>query len=151
MRRDLRQTAPRRWARIGAALVFAACVPVTQAGGYGSGYSDGYYSPHDAYGFHENYRLRREMNDLNDQVRRQQRLLDEQVRQQKQQTQLLRQQKSAIRRDTARQACYYRLEGGLDLCDRLFDAASQEHAACVETVEEMNPGCAADLAGPAIR
>ena len=87
---------------------------------------------------------------MGDQMQRQQRQLDAQTRLQEEQTRLLRQQQSAQQQVTARQACYYRYDGGLDLCDRLFDAASRKHAACVETVIEMNPGCARDIARPAI-
>jgi hypothetical protein len=88
------------------------------------------------------------MNRLSDQMKRQQRQLDQQVRQQQEQTRLLRQQQSAQQQLTATQACYYRFNGGLDLCDRLFDATSKKHAACVETAVEINPGCADDIAKP---
>jgi hypothetical protein len=38
----------------------------------------------------------------------------------------------------------------LNLCDHLFAAETEEHAACVKAVEEINPGCGADIAEPAI-
>ena len=88
------------------------------------------------------------MDHLGDQMKRQQRQLDEQIRQQQEQTRLLKQQQSGQLRITGRQACYYRTEGGLDLCDRLFGATSTKNAACVETVKEMNSGCAEHFAWP---
>ena len=149
--RDIRQKFPRCLGGISAILFCAACVPGAKAAEYRFGYSNSYYYPYGGYGAHENFRLRREIDHLGDEVQSQQRLLDEQIRQQQEQTQLLRKQQSAQRRTSARQACYYRLDGGLDLCDRLFDTASKKHAACVETVKEMNSGCSEDIARPVIK
>lgn len=151
MLRDIRQTLTLRMAGISAMLLCVASVPGAVAADHRFGYPSGHYFPYEPYGVHENFRLRREMNDLNDQMRRQQRLLDEQIRQQQEQTRLLRQQQSMQQRVTVGQACYYRLDGGLNLCDRLFDAASKKHAACVETAIELNPECAADIAGSSTR
>jgi hypothetical protein len=139
------RTLPRIVGGVGVVLLCAAYITVTQAADYRYGYPDKHYFPNDTDGLHDNFRLRRDMNRLNDQMQRQQRQLQEQVRQQQEQTRLLRQQQSAQQQLTAMQACYYRFNGGLDLCDRLFDVASKEHAACVETAVEMNPGCAEDI------
>lgn len=135
----------------GVALLALAWFSPAQSSDYRSGYAGSYYYPYSGYQAHENLRLRREMDDLGQQVQRQQRLLDEQVRQQQEQTRLLRQQQTARWRMTARQACYYRTEGGLELCDSLFDADPDRHATCVATVKQLNPGCAEDLARPASR
>lgn len=131
-------------------LLLAAGIASAQAGDYRFGYSSNYHYPYSGYGIHDSLRLRQEMKHIGEQMQRQQRQLDEQFRQQQEQTLLLRQQQSTQQQVTAMQACYYRFNGGLDLCDRLFEPKSAKHAACAETVVEMNPGCAADLAGPAI-
>jgi hypothetical protein len=134
---------------MGAALVCAAYLPTAQAGDPRFGYSSSYYAPYGGFGVYDNFRLRREMDRVDDQMKRQQRQLDEQTRLQQEQNRLLRQQQATQQQITARQACYYRYEGGLDLCDRLFDATSKKHTACVEAAVELNPGCAADFAMPA--
>lgn len=123
-------------------LFCTLCVLNVQAADYRFGNPNRLYYPDGYYGPGSNFELRQDMKHLDDQMRRQQRQLQEQARQQQEQTQLLRQQQSAQQRLTAMQACYYRLNGGLDLCERLFDAASEENAACIETVNELNPGCA---------
>ena len=146
MQHDILQRAPQHSVGVIAILICAASFPGAQAGDYGFGYPDRYYYPNDGYALHDKFRLRTEINRLDDQMQRQQRQLGEQVRQQQEQTRLLRQQQSAQQRVTAMQACYYRFNGGLDLCDRLFDAASKKHATCVEAAVEINPGCAADIA-----
>ena len=146
MQRDIQQTLLRRLTGISAMLVCVACIPTAQAKDYRFGYSNSYHYPYGSYGIHENFRLQREMNQMGDEMRRQQRKLDGQTRLQQEQIHLLRQQQSAQQRVTARQACYYRYDGGLDLCDSLFTMTSKKHAACVETVAEINPGCAEDIA-----
>jgi uncharacterized protein HemX len=148
MRQDTLRTPPRLVGGIAVILLCAACITGTQAADYRFGYPNRHYYPNDIDGLHDNFGLRQDMNRLSDQMQRQQRQLQEQVRQQQEQTRLLRQQQSAQQQLTAMQACYYRFNGGLDLCDRLFDAASKKHAACVETAVEMNPGCAGDIARP---
>ena len=151
MQRDSRQISTRHLGVASALLVCAASMTTVQAADYRFGYSNSYNYPYGNYGVHENFRLQRELNQMDEQMRRQQRKLDQQTRLQQEQTRLLRQQKSAQQRVTARQACYYRYDGGLDLCDRLFDATTKKHAACVETVVEMNPGCAAEIARSAVK
>ena len=146
MQRDLRKANPHYGIRIGTALLVAAFFQQAAATGHWPGYSHSHYY---RYGVHENLRLRREIGQLDDQLKRQQRRLNEQTRQQGEQTRLLRQQQAERLQTTGRQACYYRLDGGLDLCDRLFGAASPKHAACVETARELNAGCAEHLARPA--
>ena len=146
MRRELPQTPPRYLGRIGTMLLVAAFLQGAEATHHSFGYSNSHYYP---YGLHENFRLRREIDHLGNQVTRQQRRLNEQNRLQREQTRLLRQQRSKQLQTTGRQACYYRLDGGLDLCDRLFGAASTKHAACVETAKEINSGCAEDFTGSA--
>ena len=126
MQRDVRQISHRRLGVVSAMLVCAACITTAQAVDYRFGYSNSYNYPYGRYGARENFRLQREINHMDDQMRRQQRTLDEQTRLQQEQTRLLRQQQSAQQRVTARQACYYRYDGGLDLCDRLFDATSKK-------------------------
>jgi len=148
MRQDALQTLPRRLGGIVVILLCAAGITEAQAADYRFGSPNRHYYPDDSYGLRDNSGLRRDMNRLSDQMQRQQRQLREQVRQQEEQTRLLRQQQSAQLQVTGMQACYYRFNGGLDLCDRLFDAASRKHATCVETAVEMNPGCAEDIARP---
>lgn len=126
-------------------LFCAACVLDAQATDYRFGYPNRLYYPDGYYGPGSSLGLRQDMKHLDDQMRRQQRQLEEQARQQQEQTQLLRQQQSSQQRLTAMQACYYRFNGGLDLCDRLFDVASEEHTACIIKVNELNPGCATPL------
>ena len=126
-------------------FLLAAFGQEVKAADYRFGYSNSHYY---RYGVHENFRLRREIDNLSDQMKRQQRRLDEQTRQQQEQTRLLQQQQSEQLQITGKQACYYRTNGGLDLCDRLFGATSTKHSACVETVREMNSGCAEDFAWP---
>lgn len=146
MRRDLPHTCPRYLGRISTMFFVSAFLQGAEATHHKFGYSNSYYYP---YGFHENFRLRREIDHLGIQMKRQQRRLNEQNRQQREQTRLLRQQQSKQLQTTGRQACYYRLDGGLDLCDRLFGTASTERAACVITAKEINSGCADDLTRPA--
>lgn len=142
MRRDSWRRSPRRSIGIGAVLVCAAGLPAVEAADPGFGYASGYYHPYGSHGVYDNFRLRREIDRVGEQIQRQQRQLDAQTRLQQEQSRLLRQQQAAQQQVTARQACYYRYDGGLDLCDRLFDAASKKHRTCLETVAEINPGCA---------
>lgn len=92
--------------------------------------------------------LRREVRELNDKLRRQQFQLKEQGREQQEQTRLLRQQDSAQQRATARQACFDRMDGALNLCDRLFEDKPDGHSGCIDLAKEMHPGCAWELARP---
>lgn len=151
MQRDLLPTLRRLLSGIGAMLLGAAYLPAVQAADPRLHYAGSYYYPYGGQAIYDNFRLRREMDRVGDQIQRQQRQLDEQTRLQQEQSRLLRQQQAAQQQVTARQACYYRYDGGLDLCDRLFEAGSRRHGACVETVAEMNPGCAAEIAMPAPR
>ena len=151
MHRNKRRKSTRRSVGVSLLLACAACIPEGHSADYRFGYSHGFNHLYGKHGIHDHFRLRRELDQLDEQMRRQQRQLDRQMRQQQEQTRLLREQQSARHRLTARQACHYRLNGGLDLCDRLFDTASEKQAACVETVMEMNPGCAPDTAEPAIK
>ncbi len=132
---------------IAAVLLCALCVWDARAGGYW--YRD--YYPYDAQEYHERQRLRQDMRRLREDMRRQHRRLEEQARLQQEQTRLLRQQQSAQQRIMAMQACYYRFDAGLELCEDLFDSASSEYAACSEKVVEKNPGCAGDLARPSFQ
>lgn len=143
MKRDIWRSTPRRFRGIGVMLVCVTSVSTAHAADYRYGYSNSYRYPYSGYGVHENFRLQKKIDRMVDQMRRQQKALDDL---QEEQARLLRQQQSAQHRVTAKQACYYRYDGGLDLCDRLFDTTSREHAACAETVVDMNPGCAEDIA-----
>jgi len=89
--------------------------------------------------------LQQDMTRLREDMRRQQRQIEQQTRLQEEQTRLLRQQGSTQHRVTAMQACYYRYDAGLDLCEDLFDKASAAYAACLEKVMEKNPACAPDI------
>jgi len=149
MHRNAWQKTPRLLEGIVAVLLCAACTSGAQADNYRHGYSYRHHYPYDIYVSHDKYRLRQDMNRLREQMQRQQKQLGEQVRLQQEQTRLLRQQQSAQHRVTAMQACYYRFNAGLDLCEDLFDAASKEYAACHEKVVEKNPGCTGDIARPA--
>ena len=151
MQRNTRPLISARSGSIRLILMCAACLPGAAAADYRFGYSNSFYYPYGAYGAHDSLRFQRQIDHLNDQMQRQQRTLDEQSRRQQQQTQLLRQQQSAQQQFTARQACHYRLDGGLELCDRLFGSASKTHAECVETAKEMNFGCVADTEVPVTR
>jgi len=137
-------TVPGSLLRIAVVLFGTACALDALAADYRFGYPNRYY-PDGYYGLRNGLGLRQDMKHIDDQMRQQQWQLEEQTRQQQEQTRLLRQQQSAQQRLTATQACYYRSDGGLDLCDRLFDAASEKHTACIETVKEINPGCATPL------
>ena len=107
-----------------------------------------HYQPYRDYYPEERFELRQDMRRLRDQIERQQRQIERQVRLQQEQTRLLRQQASTRNRLSAMQACYYRLNAGLDLCEDLFDTATKEYAACLEKVGEKNPGCAGDAIRP---
>jgi hypothetical protein len=148
MRQTALQTLSGLFGGIIVILFCAACIKEVRAADYRFGDPNRHYYPNDIDRLHDNSGLRRDMNRLSDQMQRQQRQLQQQVRQQQEQTRLLRQQQSAQQQLTAMQACYYRFNGGLDLCDRLFDATSKKHAACVQTAVEINPGCADDIAKP---
>lgn len=89
--------------------------------------------------------LQQDVTRLREDMRRQQRQIEEQTRLQEEQTRLLRQQGSTQHRVSAMQACYYRYDAGLDLCEDLFDKASAEYAACLEKVVASNPACAPDI------
>ena len=151
MWQNIQKNAPLFIGCIVAITLCAACTSGAQAEDYRYGYPYRHYYPYDSYGLYDDFGLRQDINRLGKQMKHQQRVLREQVRQQDEQTRLLRQQQSAQDRVTAMQACYYRFNGSLDLCEALFDAASKEYAACVEKVVEMNPGCARDITRPAFR
>jgi hypothetical protein len=125
-------------------LVLAAGhVPDTSAGGYNYyGRPYGYRYPDDP------LELSRDMAGLRDQMRRQQMQLQKQIRLQEEQIRLLKAQVSAQHQLTAMQACYYRLNAGMDTCEDLFVAGSGELRSCREKVIERNPGCARDVARP---
>lgn len=149
MRQHISSTAARSFGGMVAALLYVGCFSNTQAADYRLGYPDRYFYPNAYYGLQNSFGLRRDMMRLDDQIQQQQWQLDEQTRQQQDQTRLIRQQQSTQQRVTAMQACYYRFNGGLDLCDRLFAKESEKHASCVEKVEELNSGCASDMSRPA--
>jgi len=131
-----------------AALFSVVCFSGAQAGDY-KHYRHDYPYRYDY--TEDRHRLRQDVTRLRGQMRNQQRQLKEQLRLQQEQTRLLRQQASAQHQVTAMQACYYRFEAGLDLCEDLFDAASKEYVACRAKVVEKNPGCAGDIASPALK
>lgn len=145
----MRQNGNQRTTRLSwvtfALLLQGACIFDIQAGDYRFGYPSRYFYPNDYLGF------RQDMNELDERMRYQQRIIEEQAQQQQEQTRLLRQQQTTQHQITAMQACYYRFNGGLDLCDGLFDASSRGHVACVEKAVELNPGCASGIAGSATR
>lgn len=89
--------------------------------------------------------LRNDMGRLRRQLQRQERQLEQQYQLQQEQYRLMRREASADRRVSAIQACYYRLQAGLELCDDLFDTVSAEIAACRKLVVEKNPACARDV------
>lgn len=149
MKHRVQRKMPRLPGGIVAVLLCVACTSGAQAENYRYGYPYRHHYPYDNYEFHDKYRLRQDMNRLREQMQRQQKQLKEQVRLQQEQTRLLRQGQSAQHQATAMQACYYRFNAGLDLCEDLFDAASAEYAACRAKVVEKNPGCAGDIARPA--
>ncbi len=122
-----------------------AFVPTSTAERYVPIYPYGYY-PYDSFGYSNNFGLRQDVNRLNKQLQQQQRKLREQNRQQEEQTRLLRQQQASQQQFTAMQACYYRYQGGLDICENLFDAESREYSACFKKAIELNPGCSAEFA-----
>jgi hypothetical protein len=145
----MRQNANQRTVQLSGAIValllLGVCISDVQAWDYRFGYPGIYFHPNDYFGF------RQDINELEEKMRYQQRVIEEQTQQQQEQTRLLRQQQTTRHQITAMQACYYRFNGGLDLCDSLFDALSREHAACVAKAVELNPGCATDIAGYATR
>jgi hypothetical protein len=146
MRRQRRRATLAR--RAAAAALLASILMVAGAEADDRGYLYPYAYPYDPYWdlrIHDDLRLSREVREMNDKLRRQQLKLDEQIEEQQEQTRLLRQQESAQQRATGRQACFHRMDGALNLCDRLFKAESDQHADCVETVNDMHPGCAWEL------
>jgi hypothetical protein len=146
MHQYARQKTRRLLVGLNALLLCGACSLNAQAQDpryYGYGFADSFHYPGYGHG------LRQDMDRLREQMHRQQRQLEEQVRMQQEQTRLLRQQLSAQQQVTAMQACYYRFNAGLDLCEDLFNAASVELAACREKVAERNPGCAGEITRPA--
>jgi hypothetical protein len=136
------KTVPRLRGLVIAVLLCTAQATAVRAADYGFAYRDGCCYPYGGYGLYRDPGLRNDVNRMTDQLQRQQRQLDEQMRQQQDQARLLREQQSRQLQLTGMQACYYRFNGALDLCDRLFDTASARHAACVEAAVELNPGCA---------
>ena len=92
--------------------------------------------------------LRRDMKRLREQMHGQQRRMEEQVRLQEEQNRFLRQQVTEQQRVTGLQACFYRFDAGLDLCEDLFDLTSPEYAECRDIVVEKNPSCSGDIAIP---
>ena len=104
-------------------------------------YSHDYGYPY----FGRDLMLQQDMTRMRKDMRRQQRQIKEQTRLQEEQTRLLRQQGASQHRVTAMQACYYRYDAGMDLCEDLFDKGSAENAACLEKVVEKNPACAPDI------
>ena len=145
------KTAPRQWGLFIAVLLCTAQAPAVRAADYGFAYRDGCCYPYSGYGLYRDPGLREDVNRMTDQLQRQQRQLDEQMRQQQDQARLLREQQSRQLQLTGMQACYYRFNGALDLCDKLFDKSTGDHAACVEVAVELNPGCAPTEPRPAAR
>lgn len=145
------KTVPRELGALVAVLACTAQAPAAQAADYGFAYRDGCCYPYGGYGLYRDPGLRDDMNRMTDQLQRQQRQLDEQTRQQQDQARLLREQQSRQLQLTGMQACYYRFNGALDLCDRLFDNATGDHATCVEAAVELNPGCAPTERRPVAR
>lgn len=143
MPREIPSSLPSPLSNVAVILILAGCMTRAQATDYPFDYPSSHHYPYRGYGVHETFRLQSKIDRMSAQMRRQQRTLDGL---QEEQARLLMQQQSAQNRVTARQACFYRYDGGLDLCDRLFDAKSKEHDTCVEAVIEVNPGCAEDIA-----
>jgi len=83
-------------------------------------YSHDYGYPY----FGRDLMLQQDMTRMRKDMRRQQRQIKEQTRLQEEQTRLLRQQGASQHRVTAMQACYYRYDAGMDLCEDLFDKGS---------------------------
>lgn len=130
-------------AGVTALVLAAAYAPQAGAGGYY------YYGSPYGYAYPDGpLELSRDMARLRDQMRRQQMQLQEQIRLQEEQIRLLRAQVTAQHQMTALQACYYRLNAGMDTCGDLFAAGSGELRACREKVVARNPGCARDVARP---
>jgi len=128
-----------------AALALATWASSVSADGY-------YYWPRYGYDYLDDApAVRQDLDRLRRQMQQQQRQNEQQLRLQEEQLRLLRQQQSVEQRVIAMQACYYRFNAGLDLCEALFEAASPEHAACVDKVVELNPACADDLLAPVQR
>jgi hypothetical protein len=141
MLQHLNERATRLFFGIATMLFQASFIGNAQAADYRFDYSGRYLYPNDY------LRFRQDMNQLDDRIRRQQRIIEEQTLQQQELNRLLRQNQSAQHQVTAMQACYYRLNGGLDLCEGLFDSASSDHSACVKKAFELNPGCDSGAAG----
>jgi len=125
-----------------ASLVGALCCLEVQAEAFGYSRDGYFYSP-----FYPDHRpgLQQEIDRLRGQMRRQERQLAEYARLQREQSRLLRQQTMQRQQVSAMQACYYRFDAGLDLCDDLFAEASPELVACHEKVAQKNPACAQDV------
>lgn len=144
-------TAPRGAGRRAIAAIaglagFVLWAPGSPAGGYGYGYGydyrfgTAYGRPYVAPG--EDIALRNELARLRDQLRANQRQLEEQIRLQREQIRLLRQQIAAGHQVSAMQACYYRVDAGIETCGGLFEAGTAELDACRASVLEKNAACA---------
>ena len=126
-------------ATVVALLVSASCSEHAIGEGIRYSYPYGYYHRYDGYD------VRRDVKRLRTQIRSQQRQLKEQADLQQEQSRIMRQQDALQRQVTQRQACYYRYDAGIDLCEDLFEPYSTELAACRNKVAQKNPGCAADI------
>ena len=102
-------------------------------GRYGYPYGDPYiYSP----------RTERELARIREELRTQRLQAGARGRERDAEINTLRGQANASHQISAAQACYYRTVGGLELCDDLFEADSDDYSRCETLVEERNPGCA---------
>lgn len=99
----------------------------------------GYSGPY--YGYRPSLRYDAETARLRDALRAGRRHLREQQVQQATQLRILSNQVDATYRVSAGQACYYRLTGGYEACEDMFDSGSEKHTLCEEKVRHRNPGC----------
>ena len=83
-----------------------------------------------------------EISRLRDDLRRQQLLLNEQSRLNDAQLHQLRDVLDDQQRLSAEQACYYRMTGGFEACEDMFETDTETLAICEEKVKQRNPGCA---------
>ena len=125
-----------RAAVLGVALL--AC-GAASAGGYRYGHPYyGYTHPYYAY---PPPRVERELSRIRDELRGQRARSEAQSRAQEREIGLLRQQVNTRYQISAEQACYYRVVGGMEVCEDLFEGNPEELARCEALVRDRNPGC----------
>lgn len=121
------------------ALLFVIHSPVSSTGYHPYYYGHGGPYRHYWYGYGSLYGA--DVSRLRDSLRAERHRLQQQGRQQEARVNQLRSLLNENHRVSAGQACYYRMTGGLEACEDMFAAGSEEHGLCEDKVMLRNPGC----------